>query len=70
MKRAKLVQFQFVVEAGVEALTEAGGQLEDAVVGNQNDEVAGGVKNRGADLAGFEMAVDFGAQLASTSPSM
>jgi len=46
----------------VEALAEAGGELEDAVVGDEDYDVVGGVEDGGADLTGFEVLVDFCAQ--------
>ena len=45
--------FEFFVEAGVKALAEAGGEFEDAVVGHQDDNVAGRVEDCGANFAGF-----------------
>jgi len=46
----------------MESLAEAGGKLEDAVVGHEDDDIARGIQNCGADLAGFEMFVDLAAQ--------
>jgi len=46
----------------VEALAEAGGESEDAVVGDEDDYVVGGVEDGGTDLTGFQVPVDFGAQ--------
>ena len=47
----------------MQPLAESCGQLEDAIVGEQHDDVARGVEHRGADLAGFKMLVDLGAQV-------
>lgn len=46
-------KFQFLVETGVKALTEASWEFEDAVVCHQDDDVTGGVEDGGADFAGF-----------------
>ena len=46
----------------MKALAEAGGEFENAVVGQQDNDIAGGVEDSRADFAGFEVAVDFGAQ--------
>ena len=55
-------EFKFLVEAGVKALTEAGGEFEDAVVCHEDDDVARGIEDGGTDLAGLKMLIDFRAQ--------
>jgi hypothetical protein len=45
----------------VEALAVAEGKLEDAVIGGEDEDVARGVENGGADLAVFEVAFHVGA---------
>src|SRR5579863_5173872 len=47
----------------MQPLTVASGKLEDAIVGNQDDYIAGRIEHRRADLAGFEMPVDLLPQL-------
>ena len=46
----------------MKAGAEAGGEFEGAIVCHEHDDVARGVEDRGADFAGFEMAVYFGTQ--------
>ena len=51
----------YEAEAGVEAFAVAYGELEGAIIGGEDDDVAGGVKHSGADLAGGKMALHIGA---------
>jgi len=46
----------------MKALAEAGWELEDAIVGDEDNDVPSGIKNGGTNLTGFKMAVDIGAQ--------
>jgi len=46
----------------VEAITEAGGETEDSVVGDKHDYIVSGVEDGGTYLAGFQVLVDFYAQ--------
>src|ERR1035441_5604312 len=50
------------IQARMEALAEAGRQYKDAVIRHQDNHIPRGVKNQGANFAGFQMLVDIGAQ--------
>jgi hypothetical protein len=54
----------------MQPLAEASGKLEHAAICHEHHNIARRVQDSGADLAGFKMAIDLGAQAASTSPSM
>ena len=47
----------------MQALAEVEGQLEDALVSHENDDVASGVNYCGADFAVSQVAFDIGANL-------
>ena len=46
----------------MEALAEADWEFEGAVVGGENDDVAGGIENGRADFAVLEVAFNVGAE--------
>ena len=56
--RLRKFVLQNVIEAGMKALAEVERQLEDTIVGHENDDVACGVEDGGADFAVREMAFD------------
>jgi len=56
--RLRIFALQNVVETGVKALAEIEGQFEDTIVCHENDDVACGVDDGGADFAVSQMAFD------------
>src|SRR5579863_4612103 len=49
-------------QALVQALAEPGGQLKDAIVRDEHDNIARRVEHCGTNLTGLQMLVDLGAQ--------
>src|SRR5271165_6391968 len=51
-----------LIQTAMQPVAEACGNLEDAVIGNQYNNIVSRIHHCGADLAMLQMAVDFGAQ--------
>jgi hypothetical protein len=49
----------YEAEAGVEAFAVAYGELEGAIIGGEDDDVASGIENGGTRFAVLEMQLDF-----------
>jgi hypothetical protein len=49
----------YQAEAGVEAFAVAYREFEGAIVGSEDEDVAGGIEDGGADLAVLEVQLDF-----------
>ena len=47
----------------MKSFAETGGKFKDAIVGNKNDHIPGGIEHGGADFAGLQVLVDVGAQV-------
>jgi|SRR5271170_2325054 len=56
--RLRIFVPQHIVEMGMQALTEVEWQFENTIIGHENDDVACGVDDGGADFAVREMAFD------------
>jgi hypothetical protein len=57
----------FLFEAVVETRAVSDGELEDAFIGSEDEDVAGGIENSGADFAVLEVLLDHGAHFGGES---